>query len=215
MLCISWLCNHKISLQFIDFPWLVDILKKNVYVIRYSKDLVCQKHVAKQRILLKKSVLKYNQTCVIQFPPSLLPMTLWLTWKFPPGFVLITECGLKIRWVSARVQACVNNPVCSLYCVARCTGTAGRTHHSICVLSMRYYFARTKLSVVCAQPQGYKLHLWMKRQRRLFVLEVNSHYMQAHIKETWLLSNSLVLFRGSELHIDVNMRRRRIVCDTL
>lgn len=53
-------------------------------------------------------------------------MTLWLTGKFPPGFVLITECGLKIRWVSARVQACVNNPVCSLYCVARAR-RVGRT----------------------------------------------------------------------------------------
>lgn len=44
-----------------------------------------------------------------------LKVSTWFCW----GFFLITECGFKIRWVSARGQACVNNPVCRLYCVAR------------------------------------------------------------------------------------------------
>lgn len=128
-----------------------------------------------QRIHLVKnwprSILKCNQTCLAQVPH--LTMT---DLKLSVLFFFVLFYRLVSFYLGSRAHLspkffflfftdiCVNNPAGLL----RCAGTAARTHRSICVLSMRYYFARTKLSVVCAQPRATNC-IWGWRDREGFL----------------------------------------------
>lgn len=126
-----------------------------------------------QRIHLVKnwprSVLKCNQTCLAQVPhltmTDLKLSVLFVCFVLQTGEFLLGFKGASLSKVCFFfTDICVNNPAGLL----RCAGTAARTHRSICVPSMRYYFARTKLSVVCAQPRATNC-IWGWRDREGFL----------------------------------------------
>lgn len=88
----------------------------------------------------------------------------------PAFFSLVSNLRL-----SCQCAICVNNSVCALWRGADVGNCA------FCTVTTLYYFVRTKLCVVCAWPEGYRLHSRIQRQRErgLFVLKLNSHYIHS------------------------------------